>query len=378
MNISGSIFSKGALIGIAIVGCNAEGAAHSDDASKSAPARANSQIAGSAGNSLLAPGAPLDLEMTTQTPKSISLHWKAPENGSFPVTTYRVYRNGSLYATVHRTEYTDAHAVNATVPSFIAPATIYAYSVSAVDTQGKEGAAALPKVYFYRNGVARQSEHDYSYGNMFENWRDSSGNPPGGTHDVKLTFGGGFQPYADEPLSPGYDLEIGSFKFFTIDIKVTDASLNSHFFLIHISRLPPGDVYPWMQASLTSYCKPIANQWVTCKIPLSAVSMGMTKFTGAIVGKKLTVTSVQDGVGVDAGGFISGPGVPTGTYIVNHDQSASIGTYTVGGPGITASTNVSSTTMTEQRTSLYKFNLHEDGGGSPTTIYVNNFGWTSD
>jgi hypothetical protein len=271
----------------------------------------------------------------------------------------------------------DPAATNATVASFSAPATDYAYAVTAIDAQGNESAKAYPNVYYYQSGVANQGSHDYSYGGMVENWQDTTGDPLSGTYDVMLQYGGGFQPYSGPPLSPVYDLEIGSFNYFTIDMKVTNASLNTHWWLLSISRLPPGDVYPWMQAQISNYCTPVAGQWVTCKIPLSASSMGNTNFTGSITGTTLTVTSVQSGVGVDAGGFVTGPGVPAGTYITNFGQTGSVGTFTVGGPGISSSTLIPSTSLAEQRTSIYKFNLHQDGGGASTTIYVDNFGWTT-
>jgi hypothetical protein len=92
-------------------------------------------------------------------------------------------------------------------------------------------------------------------------------------------------------------------------------------------------------------------------------------------------------VGVDAGGFVSGPGIPAGTYIVgtpggitfNSGQPVGngLGTYTVAGPGISASTNVPSESMVEQRTALYKVNLGMHDAPNSTTIYVDNIGWTT-
>jgi hypothetical protein len=131
----------------------------------------------------------------------------------------------------------------------------------------------------------------------------------------------------------------------------------------------------------------VVGQWVTCKVPLSALSLGYTNFTASLSGSQLTVTSIQSGVGVDAGGFISGPGIPAGTYIVgtpggvtfNNGQPPGngLGTYTVAGPGISGSTNVPSESMVEQRTALYKVNLGMHDQPSSTTIYVNNLGWTT-
>jgi hypothetical protein len=131
----------------------------------------------------------------------------------------------------------------------------------------------------------------------------------------------------------------------------------------------------------------VPNQWVTCKIPLSALSLGYTTFTASISGTQLTVTGTQSGVGVDAGGFISGPGIPAGTYIVGTPGGITynngvlpgngLGTYTIAGPGITSSTSITSETMTEQRTALYKVDLGMHDMASGTTVYVNNMGWTT-
>lgn len=333
---------------------------------------------GGPGSSDSAPGAPTTLLMTALTSHSVSLSWTASTPGRYAVSHYEIYRNGAPYATVSGTRFTDHGATNAAVPSFTHAATVYSYAVAAVDTQGNEGAKAYPRVYFYRNGVATQGALDYSY-DITENWRDTSGSPVSGRYDVALTYpaaGGGFQPYSALPLAPVYELEIGGFKYFTVDVKVTGTA--NWFFIGHISRLPPGDVYPYAQANLGSYCPLVAGRWVTCKIPLSALSIGVTDFTGSITGTTLTVTSVQAGVGVDAGGYVTGPGVPAGTYITAHGQNGSLGTFTVAGPGISSSTRVASAALICQRTGLYKIDIGMTTQGSGTTIYVDNIGWTSD
>ena len=316
--------------------------------------------------------------MTALTSETISLSWDAATAGSNPVSHYNVYRNGALYATATGTSYSDAGATNATVPSYTGPATDYSYAVTAVDSQGNESARAYPKVYFYQNGVPTQGAMDYSYA-ITENWEDTSGQPASGAYDISLSYpagGGGFQPYGDVPLTPIYDLELGSFNYFTVDVKVTDTS--HQLFVSHISRLPPGDVFPYSSVNLFSYCTPVVGQWVTCKIPLSALTIGVTNFTGSISGTTLTVASVQSGVGVDAGGFVTGPGVPVGTYITGHNQNGSIGTFTVGGPGISSSTYVPSASMVSQRTSLYKIDIGMGTESSGTKIYIDNVGWTAD
>ena len=103
--------------------------------------------------------------------------------------------------------------------------------------------------------------------------------------------------------------------------------------------------------------------------------MGTCEFTGSISGSTLTVTAIVTGAPlVDAGGFVTGPGVPAGTYITAYGQHSAIGTFTVAGPGISASTRVASATLTYQRTSLYKFGIQPSIQN--TTLYFNNMGFT--
>ena len=198
-----------------------------------------------------------------------------------------------------------------------------------------------------QNGVSNQGQSDFSYG-ITENWQSKAGSPAGGTDDISLAYpnGGGFQPIANLPRHPPLTSNSEASKNLTLDVKAAD-SKNYPFFISHISRLPPGDVYPRQYVELSSYCTPVVNQWVTCKIPLSDLSMGFTKFTASISGNHLTVTSIQSGVGVDAGGFISGPGIPANTYITsppgdvtyNNGQPPGanlLGVYTIAGPGVTA------------------------------------------
>ena len=322
---------------------------------------------------------PTDIVLTAEPSGTISLSWDPPPSGSSQVSGYTVYRNGAEYATTSGTTYTDEHATGVAFPSFTSPATVYSYGVAARSLAGKETALGTNvEVFGYRHGQSNWGKSDYSY-EITENYEDTSGGPEGGPYDISLEYpagGGGFQPYATAPQTPTYDLELGAFRYFTIDVKFTDTA--HPFFISHISRLPPGDVYPYAAANLTSYGTPVVGKWVTFKIPLSDLSMGFTHFTGSIEGTKLTVTSVQSGVGVDAGGFVTGTGVPAGTYITGHGQSGSIGTFTVAGPGINSGTHVPVGALVSQRTSLYKVDVGMSAQATGTKIYVKNLGWTVD
>jgi hypothetical protein len=335
------------------------------------------------------PSAPAELVITGQTASSISLSWSAAAPGSSPIAHYKIYRNGAAYATSSSTKYRDRGATNANsptlggvdpVPSLIAANTVYAYAVSAVDTQGNEGPQQANMTFWvYRNGVFNWAG-DFSYpaGSIKVNYADKSGAREPGRAAIEVSYTvahSGFQPYAGNTTTT-WDMEGGSFGYISLDLKPTISADSWRIFII--SRLPPGDVYPWSAVQLSDYGPaPVAGQWATYKIPLSALTIGYTNFSGSISGTTLTVTSVSSGVGVDAGGYVTGPGVPAGTYITAHNSaSGGAGQYTVAGPGITGSTYVTSTTMVEQRTGIYKFNLVDESSASPNHYYVNNIKFT--
>ena len=317
------------------------------------------------------PAAPSGLVMTGQTASSISLTWKAATPGNNAIAHYNIYRNGAFYVTSTSTKYTDYGAVNATNASFSAAGTIYAYAVSAVDSQGSEGPRTTQAAFdVYYNGTFSW-DGDYSYACSI-NYQDTAGGPESGPYDMKVNVNsayGGIQPYAGNVV-PLWDLEAGAFGYFSVDLKPTVN--NQVWHLSMISRLPPGDVYPWSSVNITDYGPaPVAGKWATYKIPLSALTIGKTNFEGSISGNQLTVTSIASGVGVDAGGFVTGNGVTPGTYITGHNAKGGPGTYTV-----SPSQWVSSTSMTEQRTGVYKFDISDQTGLYNNTYYVDNVKFT--
>ena len=306
------------------------------------------------------------------------ISWNAATPGANPIASYNIYRNGVLYANTTALTYADTAATNSNSPTWVKNATVYSYNVAAVDTKGNVGPqAARISVYGYHNGVSNWSDADLSYDGVVgnENYSSTAGSPQGGPFDISILFpNGGFQPVAEAPQAPEWDLEIGAFKYFVIDINPGSA-ISNYVEIGLVSRLPPGDVFPWADGlNIFDYGPaPIANKWATYKIPLSAFNMGIGSFTGSISGTTLKVTAVGSG-GVDAGGFVTGPGVPAGTYITGYGQHASIGTFTLAGPGISAATSVPSTQMTYQRTSLYKFFIQPQT--NPVLMYFNNMGFT--
>jgi len=313
---------------------------------------------------------------------SQTISWTAAVAGASPIASYKIYRNGVAYATTTGTTYTDSNATNSNDPGWNGwgtAATVYSYNVAAVDTSGNEGPkAAQYAVYSYRSGKSAWGNNDLSYGSLNTNYSSTAGSPQGGPYDVSVQFiNGGFQPASYPPQAPIWDLEIGAFNYAVVDINPGSNGTSTRPNYGTVSRLPIGDVYGWHpMVNLYDYGPaPVANKWATYKVPLSVLGMGICKFTGSITGNKLTVTAITSGAQlVDAGGFVTGPGVPAGTYITAYGQHSAIGTFTVAGPGINSSTRVAAGTLTYQRTSLYKYDIQPDGQGM--TLYFNNLGFT--
>jgi len=360
-----------------------------------APASSTVTIDGSAatsggGSGGTAPAAPGSLTMTGQALNSASLSWSAAAAGSAPVSYYKIYRNGAAYATATGTTFTDANATNTNSPDtnsgplLTVANTVYTYAVSAVDTAGNEGPQQANMTYWvYYNGVFDWLG-DYSYpgGQININYADASGAPEDGPADIKVTSSAesaGFLPYAGKTTTQ-WDLDGGAFNYITLDLKPTLANQDWQIFIL--CRLPPGDNSPWSSVYLSKYGPaPVVGKWATYKIPLSALTIGYTNFTGSIKGTTLTVTSVGSGVGLDAGGYITGPGIPAGTYLTTfHQGGGGVGTYTVGGPGISGSTNIASTSMVEQRNGIYKFALVDRNANNvgSNAYYIDNIKFSVD
>jgi hypothetical protein len=357
------------------------------------PASASVAIAGAAaptnpGTGAGAPSAVSNLQLVNQggpnvganPPKTVgnvqTISWTAATAGAKAISYYRIYRNGAAYATTTALTYTDSNAPGSVDSAYDTAATAYTYDVTAVDTAGTEGPKAANLVaWSYKSGASNWDNYDLSWGSITENYNATGG----GTKSISVLYvAGGFQPTVHPPQAPIDNLEIGGFKYFTID--VNPGSVANYNFLSFgtVSRLPPGDVFGWHpQVNVFDYGPaPKANTWATYKVPLTAIAMGSCQITASITGNKMTVTSIVSGEPlVDAGGFVTGPGVPAGTYVTAFAQNNAIGTFTLAGPGISSSTRVASEKMTFQRTSLYKFSLFPDVGN--TTIYFNNLGFTT-
>jgi hypothetical protein len=303
--------------------------------------------------------------------------------GTYPVDQSQNVGSAGAPVTFTAWQYIDSNATNSNDPLFNGTITSYTYSVRAVDTEGNNGPLSSNyAAYAYQNGYSNWDGYNFSYGNITTNYASTLGSPQGGIYDIQNYFdvGGGFQPVAGIPLAPNMDLAIGGFNYYTVDINPGPVYSGYSLPIQILTRLPPGDVIGWMamRVNIFSYGPtPQANTWATYKIPLTAIGIGSCTFTGSISGTTLTVTSIDSGPSiVDAGGFVTGPNIPAGTYITAYGQQGAVGTFTVAGPGITSTTNIPSETMSYQRTSLYKTTM-QPSGNPVTTMYLNNLGFTA-
>jgi hypothetical protein len=316
------------------------------------------------------PAAPTNFLLTNEGANSETLTWSASPGAA----SYEIYRNGVAYASTSGTTYTDTAATNATVPNtFAAPATIYSYTVAAVDASGNEGPQATNLTYWmYHNGTYFWAG-DYS--DVTANYKDTAGTPESGAYDIAIASspGGYYQPYSGGTASPEWAAEIGAFKYMILDLKPTIA--NQKWRLNIISRLPQGDVYNNAPVTLPGNYgpAPVVGQWATYKVPLNPdLAVGTGSFVGSISGTTLTVSAVNAGMSVQTTAWLTGPGIPADTTINSFGSgNGGVGTY-----NLNKSASVpAGTTINMQRTNMYKFSLTDDGGSS-NTYYLDNVGFT--
>ncbi len=332
----------------------------------------------SSGGAFQAP--PTGVLITAQTASTASLAWTAASGA----TSYNVYRNGSLYAQPGNvTSYTDSSAAGTCSPTTFVPATIYAYYVTAVGAV--ESVPAYPAMYLYQNGVATQSQAEFSNG-VVTTWNSTDVAVPQGTFSAKAVYAGGggqFQPISQTPITPSYAMEVGAFNYCTWDVYLTDTS---HVLSLGLISRPGGtsgsDIFntagpsAWINGGTSVYGTIGLNQWGTLKVPFSDLSIGISTFMGYISGTTMTLPnglgSIISGPGPDGGGFITGAGVTAGTFISQNTPPLA-GPFTLNN-SMTVGSVGTPVLLTCQRTNFYKAAANATSG---TTLYYNNFGFTT-
>jgi hypothetical protein len=343
-----------------------------------------------------APGMPGNFEMTHQGASDAVLVWTAAAQGDNPVDHYQVYRNGKALATTKELTYTDSAATNITTPGPgpypYQPATVYSYSVSAVDTKSVEGAQQKNLVaWVYHNGT------DYwTTATNNANYNTTSTN--NGTNGITVTVqqdAHQWQPRSGNPflhnMSPTEDaMELGAFSYMTLDFKAkTDGE---QLTVDVVTRETTGDNFNSASVTLGGSDAKFgpaskAGQFVTYKIPFvtagakdgDALMIGVGTFTASISGTTMTVTKLLSGINVQGSSYLSGTNVNLGDSSHTHTYvggtvgtTGQAGTYT-----IAPSQTVASTTITAQRTNVYKFGIDLTNGKAGDTFTVNNIGFSA-
>jgi hypothetical protein len=113
--------------------------------------------------------------------------------------------------------------------------------------------------WIYQKGTFRW-QGDYSWG-VRVNFRDTSGEPAEGRHDIAVTGIGGFQPYAQ-----GNDFDTTPYKYLIFSLKPTIAHQTWDSGFEAVGDVPTGIVVDVLKYGPV----PVVGQWGTYKIPLGA------------------------------------------------------------------------------------------------------------
>ncbi len=315
---------------------------------------------------------------------SQKLTWTAASGA----TSYLIERNvdnggWSTLNTTSSTSYTDATATNSNDANYQAFLTQYAYRVSAVGPGGTS-TPVMPSLFFMEGGVPNQGSADFSYGipPASENWAGTLG----GRNCAIFNYnGGGFQPVSGPPMAGQWDAD-WSFGYtkWTMDVYLQGPIPDFNLGVGMARRIPNaagGDAFGWQNGPNildgTWGTTPVANTWQTYVFTVDNLGFGSGVFTGSITGSTLTVTAYTGPNIIQAGARISGPGIPANTIIQSHNQSNSIGTFGLFGPGIPLGSPLTSTSgLKYQVTNAYKPSFGRAGqSGVPFTIGFDRWGF---
>lgn len=237
----------------------------------------------------------------------------------------------------------------------------------------------------YFNGVG-----DVSFGKSAISFTSTGGSPVAPhafclalTHDATASDTMGLQRPSASPAGFIYGLEVGAFNYAIWTQRPDQNGMVTEFAVHH--RGPPGDLAgPHTNIDGTAILSygpsPLANTWQTYKVPLSAIQFsspagGITTFSFSLTGSTLTVSNIA-GPGLDNGVWITGTGIPTGTYIQPTPGQSGNGTYGVAGAGIPVGSTVSGNDGQGWSTNWYKGQYkdvsHNDAN---QVVYYDDIGW---
>jgi len=321
---------------------------------------------------------------TSPVTNSQKLAWTAAPGA----TSYLIERNvdnagWNTLNTTSSTNYTDSTATNSNDANYQAFLTQYAYRVTAIGPGGSS-TPVYPSMFFMENGVATQGQADFSYGipPATQNWNGTLG----GRNCVVFGFsGGGFQPVSDPPIAGTWDLD-WSFGYtkWTMDVYLQSPIPDFNLGVGMARRIPlgaGGDAFGWQTGPNildgTWGTTPVANTWQTYVFDVVNLGFGSGTITaGSITGSTLTVTSYSGPNIIQAGARISGAGIPANTIIQSHNQSNSVGTFGLFGPGIPLGTPLASIAGAQyQITNAYKPSFGRPSNPAAFTIGFDNFGF---
>lgn len=299
------------------------------------------------------------------------------------VGTYAVNRSQTLFSSgspglFQKWVFIDSAAPNTVDPMWATPGTVYAYTLKTVDSLSQKSVAATPNAYVFYQGISNTGNADLNFGGT-TTYNNTINAQPGSPFCIQQV-NGGFQPSADFSFSPHWVFNTGAYNFWTFDMNPGTSGIVSGVMLGNARRqgfinndifgvAPTIDMIPYGPV-------PVANTWGTYKVPNNILDWGIYTFTGSINSSGvLTVTNLPAGSVIDNAGYITGPGVPSGTFVLSNisgSYNTTTSSWNLSGPNVPFAAT-GSQTFTWIGVNLYKFAFASFTG----TIYLDNLGWTT-
>lgn len=244
----------------------------------------------------------------------------------------------------------------------------------------------------YFNGVG-----DVSFGKSAIDFTNAGGSPVS-PHDFCLllqhdgtTGNMGLQRPSASPAGFIYGLEIGAYNYAVWNQRSPTSGSYTEFAIHH--RCPSGDLPNPPIANIAGSTMvsqgygpaQVSNTWQNFKVPLSVLTFstpasGKTTFSFTLNGSTLTVSGIA-GPGMDNGTWVTGTGIPTGTFILNAPGGGANGisgngSYTVSGAGIPVGGPVSASDGQGWATNMYKGQYKVVGSSfANLTWFYDDIGW---